>query len=154
MMSYQQIRDILDRIRGMHRRLRDELERARPGAKDSRTQYVLEALRHDEQAMNLALAQYQPRDDNSPLETWIQYVPDDETVRLLDEARFTADMGPDEVIALKVEIDRSLVDFYRRLAEQSSAPRVAELFDRLAEQTVQRLTDQVWRVRESDTAPK
>lgn len=153
-MSYQQVHEILDRIRSAHRRMRDELERARSGADDDRTRRVLEALRQDEQAMNLALGQYQRQDGASPLSTWIQYVPDEETGRLLDEARFTEHMDPDDVLELKVEIDRSLVDLYRRLSEQSSASRVNELFDSLAEQTSQRLVDEVWRARDSESAPK
>lgn len=152
-MSYQQVGDILERIRTVHRRLRDRLEEVRPRAKDERTRFVLESLRRDEQAMNLALAQFQPPDENSPRDSWLQYIPDEDTQRLLDETRFTTDMAPEELLARKVEIDRSLVDLYQRLSEQSSAPRVSDLFTRLAEQTNQRLTDHSWQIRDSDTAP-
>jgi len=152
-MSYQQVYDILSRIRAVHRRLRDDLERARPDAEDERTRFVLESIRRDEQAMNLALGSSQQEQGDLPLQTWIQYVPDEDSQRLLNETNFTEDMGPEEVVARKVEIDESLVSLYRRLAEQSSAPSVREFFERLAERTTQRLNDETWQIRDSESAP-
>ena len=47
-MTYEQVRDILERIRSFHRRLRDALEEVRSTSKDERTQFLLEEIRRDE----------------------------------------------------------------------------------------------------------
>lgn len=153
-MTYEQVRDILTRIRSFHRRLRDELEQARPRSNDERTRFLLEVLRRDEQAMNIALGKYQQNGGVNVLATWIQYVPDEEAARLLHETRFTEDLTPEEMVNRKLEIDQALAELYGQLAEQTSAAQVAELFSSLADLTNQRLTDQGWQVRDSDAAPK
>jgi hypothetical protein len=152
-MTYEQVRDILSRIRSFHRRLRDELEQVRPTSKDRRTQFLLEALRRDEQAMNIALAKYQRHGGVNVLDTWIQYVPDEETQRLLTENHFSSDMDPEEMLARKAGIDQALADLYRSLSEQTSATQVGELFAGLAQQTLQRLTQESWKVLDDDLAP-
>jgi hypothetical protein len=152
-MTYEQVRDILNRIRSFHRRLRDELEQVRPTSKDRRTQFLLEALRRDEQAMNIALAKYQRHGGVNVLDTWIQYVPDEETQRLLTENHFSSDMDPEEMLARKAGIDKALADLYRSLSEQTSATQVGELFAGLAQQTLQRLTQESWKVLDDDLAP-
>lgn len=152
-MSYQQVRDILEQIRDVHRRLRDKLEGIRPDAEDERTRFILESARRDEQIMNLALAQFEHDSGSTALRAWIQYVPDEDTQRLLDETRFTPDMEPGEVLQRTARIDESLVELYQRLSEQVSAPGVREIFDRLAEQTNQRLADASWQIRDSESAP-
>jgi len=152
-MTYEQVRDILERIRSFHRRLRDALEEARSTSKDERTQFLLEEIRRDEQAMNLALAKYQRHGVVNVLDTWIQYVPDEDARRLLRETNFNSDMNPDEMFARKSRIDQALAELYQRLAEQSSATQVVELFEGLARYTAQRLMDEGWNVLDSDSAP-
>lgn len=152
-MTYEQVRDILEGIRAFHRRVRNELEEARRSAKDERTRFVLESIRRDEQAMDAALARYERGERNPVLDVWMQYVPDEEMRRLLRETHFKPELDPEDVVARKVQIDRALADFYRQLADQTSAPRAAELFERLAERTTQRLADESWQVRNGDLAP-
>lgn len=153
-MSYKQVRDILDVLRSFHRQLRDALEQVRPTSRDRRTQFLLESIRHDEQAMNVAIAMYQRHGGVNILQTWIQYIPDEETRRLLNTTHFTSDMSPEEMLSRKTRIDKSLADLYRQLAGQTSAARVAEFFDNLARHTDQRLLKESWSLVDDDFAPK
>lgn len=152
-MTYEQVRDVLDRIRSFHRRLRDELEQVRRAATDERSQFLLNALRRDEQAMNVALADYERHGGANVLDTWIQYVPDEETERLLQTTHFTPEMGPVDMLNRKVRIDQALAGLYQSLAEQTSATRAGELFAGLAEQTLQRLSRESWKILDDDLAP-
>lgn len=152
-MAYRQISDILAQTREFHERIRGELDRNISIAEDVRTRKILQVVRGEQDAMVDVLNDYRENGDPLILETWIQYIPDEETQEILSESSFTAGMAPDDIIALKVRIDESLSEMYRRVGEQSSAPRVEEFFERLATQIDQRLKDLSWHVRESGSAP-
>lgn len=148
-MAYRQVRDVLERVRDRHARLRDQLAQDESRSSDERTRHVLAAIRQDEQAMSDALAEYgREGAAASPLATWMQYVPDEDVERTLDEIEFPPGMPADQVVLRKVEFDRALATFYRQLADATSIPRVEELFGSLADQLDQRLAQRAWDVRE------
>ena len=87
--TYMQIRDVVERIRIAHQRLRDALERPQPEAVDSRTRHMLAALRREEQQLEIALTRQLNRDDSSDiLDTWLQYIPDAELFETLESLSF------------------------------------------------------------------
>jgi len=147
-MTYQQVRDVVRKMRGAHQQLRDALERPRSQTGDARTRLMLEALRREEQELQLALAQYGTQGQESLLNTWLQYVPDEEVMDTLDRIEFTPEMSADEVVAAKLDFDQALMALLRQLAEQTAAPRVRELFTTLLENIQSRTSAQVWSIRE------
>jgi hypothetical protein len=152
--TYEQVREVLDRMRKFHRRLRDALDEPGSRTKDLRSEYLLGLARREEQEMNQAIARYE-RDGASAgvLDTWLQYVPDGKAAEELREIDFTPDMTPDEIVEEKDKFDQNLAKFYRQLQVQTSIPRVSELFGQLADMTERRLAKRTWQIHDSDLAP-
>jgi hypothetical protein len=146
--TYQQVRDVVARIRRAHQQLRDALEEPRPRAQDSRTRGVLERLRREEQELQIALAKHLGDGSDPPLDTWLQYVPDEEVLQTLDSIEFTPDMSADEVVAVKQRFDRALIALLRQLAEETAVPHVQEFFGSLLEEIETRVSHDSWSLRE------
>lgn len=154
-MTYQQIRDVVKRMRTAHQQLREALERPRTRVGDARARMMLEALRQEEQELQLALGLFGARGEESLLNTWLQYVPDDDVVEALNQIEFTSDMSADEVVSRKLEFDQTLMDLLRQLSGQTAVPRVEEFFTTLLENAQSRTSQQAWSVREfqADATP-
>lgn len=147
-MTYQQVRDVVARIRAAHQQLRDALEQPRTRAKDARTRQMLENLRQEEQQLQIALAQSRSHEADDLLNTWLQYVPDEELVRTIAEIEFTPEMSAEDVVARKLHFDQALIDLLRQLSQETAVPRVQEFFGSLLEQAESRASQQSWSLRE------
>lgn len=146
--TYQQVRDVVSRIRTAHQQLRDALERPRPDAPDSRTRRQLETLCHEEQELQVALAKHLADGADPPLDTWLQYVPDEDVFESLESIEFTPGMSADEVVAVKQEFDQALIALLRQLAETTAVPRVQEFFESLLLEIESRTSRESWNLRE------
>ena len=65
--TYLQVRDVIERIRGAHQRLRDALEEPRPYTTDSRARLILEFLRREEQELQISLGALLRRDESAEI---------------------------------------------------------------------------------------
>jgi hypothetical protein len=148
MSTYQQVRDVVKLLRRSHQQLRDALEEPRSRSDDSRTRLMLEALRREEQQLQIALARYDGQGQEALLNTWLQYVPDEELRQVQEAIEFTPDMTAEEVVMRKVEYDQALLELLHQLCEETSVPRVQEFFCDLRNNVESRTAAQVWSVRE------
>ena len=152
-MAYQQVKEILESIRKCHRQLRREAEAAHSGMDDPRSKFLLRSFRRSEQEMDVALGRYEKDGEAPILETWIQYAGPDELERVLKSRTLPPHSGPDEILDWKQRFDESLLEYYRHLSREVSAPRAKNLFDSLAAMVEQQLNDQTWQAREEELAP-
>ena len=147
-MAYQQVREILQSVRQFHRRLRLAAENEYGDNNDPRSQFLLKSLSRSEQEMGHALKEYENEGNRAVLETWIQYIPDDDLQATILGENPPPGASPLEILEWRREIDVALGEIYRQLARQVSAPRAAELFESLAGLPEQRLADHVWQGRD------
>jgi hypothetical protein len=147
-MNYQQVRDVVKLLRRSHQQLRDALEEPRCRSGDAWTRQMLEALRREEQELQIVLARYGAEGEDSVLNTWLQYVPDDELRSVQTAIEFTPDMSAEDVVVRKLAYDQALLDLLRQLCEETSVPRVQEFFCSLRDNVESRTARQVWSVRE------
>lgn len=147
-MTYQQVRDVVKLLRQSHQQLRDALEEPRARSGDSRTRLMLEALRREEQELQIALARYDAEGQESLLNTWLQYVPDEELRQVQEAIEFTPDMGAEDVVLHKLAYDQALLELLRQLCDETSVPRVQEFFCGLRDNVESRIAAEVWSVRE------
>lgn len=149
-MTYQQVRDVVKLLRQSHQKLRDAIEKPRSRSEDSRTRLMLEALRREEQQLQIALAKYE--DDTqgreSLLDTWLQFVPDEELRQVQETIEFSPDMSAEDVVLRKLAYDQALLGLLRQLCEETSVPRVQEFFCALRDNVESRIAGEVWSVRE------
>lgn len=149
-MAYYQVKEILQRVRNYHRQLRNALENARCETEDDQAEVVLRWAREDEQQANRALADYSSEGgkDHTVLETWLQYVPDEQVQEKLANIHFTPEMSAEEIVARVLEFDEALTNFYQQLADQVTAPRVKEFFDSQVDWLQRRKEQGAWTVLE------
>ncbi|MBX3437924.1 MAG: hypothetical protein KF861_10570 [Planctomycetaceae bacterium] len=153
-MTYRQIKDIVAWMQQVHRQLQFRLDE--PIVTDSRTQSILLALRREERELQVILARYHAQGEGAILETWLQYVPDDDVCATLAAVEFSSEMSPDEIVVRKLKIDQALATLLGQLAEETSVPRIQEFFRNLREHVESRMARQAWRVCEyqgSETPP-
>jgi hypothetical protein len=145
--TYQQVRDVVTRIRSAHQSLRDELERPRPRARDANSRLMLEELRRSEQQLQIELArQLAAAGTDSLLDTWLQFIPDEDVLHTLDSIEFTPEMTVVEIVDRKLEFDQALMALLRQLAEETAVPRVQEFFRSLLGELERRVSRESWSV--------
>lgn len=154
-MTYQQVRDIVKRLRESHQQLRIALERPRSRTDDARTRLMLEELRREELDLQIILTRYEEESSEALLDTWLQYVPDQEVIDALNTMKFSPEMSADEVVAQKVKFDEAMLDLLKQLREQTAAPRIQSFFNTLFEYLKSRVSQSVWAIREfqADSEP-
>jgi hypothetical protein len=130
-MAYKQVRELLDRVKRYHRQLEDLYEWLEDESADPRARLLLNYLREHEQNFKNVLAQYGREEHRGVLDTWIQYDPEEDLRRALEEAELRTGMPLEELLAQAHRFSQAVVSFYREARDQTNAPRVQELFDSL-----------------------
>ncbi|QDV85826.1 hypothetical protein [Planctomycetes bacterium TBK1r] len=126
-----QIKAILELIRDYHHQLADQLESLAGHESDQRIRLLLDYMARHEINFEKTLAGYENDTAKSILQTWIKYVPDDAVTKATEQLNFHDEMPADEILAAVITFDRALTDMYRELAEETSVPRIHELFTKL-----------------------
>jgi rubrerythrin len=133
-MSYKQVHEVLERVKLFYQQLSDYYEDLSDDLpEDDQVHRLLEYMGRHEKAFNRTLAKYERDAAEGVLNTWLQYAPDERTWRALQHAEIRPDMSLDEVMEQALDVDQDLRDMYRQLADESSVPRVQELFQSLLE---------------------
>lgn len=151
-MTYQQVRDVVETIRGAHQQMRDALEAPRTRTQDRRTETLLAALRQEEQQLQLALARFGTDGSSGILDTWLQYVPDEELRQELDDVDFSPEMTAEDIVGRKLQFDQALIALLGQLTEETAVPRVQELFQALLDHARSQASDEAWGIRDADLA--
>lgn len=130
-MASLQIKEILDHIRRYHHQLANQLEELKSHQSDPRIRLLLEYMSRHEINFEKTLSGYEKDTAKSILETWIKYVPDDAITQAANQLKLHDEMSAGDILAAVIEFDRALTDMYRELADETSVPRVQELFTKL-----------------------
>ena len=147
-MTYQQVRDVIERICYAQRRLRLSLEQPDAWITDERTRLIFHTLEEEEQSLQEALARFGAEGEPKVLDTWIQFVADEQLDNSLDSIEFDPGMSADEVVAEKQKFDQALAELLEQLKNSVTLPRVEELFSSLLQHVETRSSQQAWQIRE------
>ncbi|QDU82390.1 hypothetical protein Pla110_41450 [Polystyrenella longa] len=147
-MAYQQVKDIVGILKAKHRQIRDALESPRSRTKSAKVALLLEGLRKDEQELQLMLGDAQKNGERQVLETWLQYVPDEELQATVKKIQFTEHMTIEQVIEEKMKFDLAMLEFLDHNIRETSIPKVEEFFTSLREYVRSRAAKHAWATRE------
>ncbi len=131
-MTYRTIREIIDHVRTIHIEAAKQCEEA-DYSRDARLQLLAKLFRRQETALANTLQEYSEVGQLDVLETWIQFVPTDETHQALEALRESSGESTDATVRRCLELQEKIVDFFRQLAEFSGAPDAQEVLGNLAE---------------------
>lgn len=149
-MAYRKVEDILGLVESFHKRMRQALERVEVESRSESVEWLSKELRVHELHWQAALNGYGKRVAEGVLDTWLQYIPDEDVREQLDSIRVQRDMTLDELNDMNIRFRQALIQLYESLASASSAPRVKELFEQLLEYEKSVIADQSQKSRESD----
>lgn len=125
------VKDIIDRICGIHSQLSWFYQTMGDAAAKERVRLLLQYISRHERNLESSLAKYQEGASRAVLNTWFKNTPDNPLRTCLGNVTITADMSTDEVIRIVLAMDRCLVDNFRRIADGAVAEEVKSLFQDL-----------------------
>lgn len=147
-MTYQQVRDVVLWLRRTHLQMRDLLRQSKSQTTDPWIDLTFAALLQDEHELQRLLARYGAQDDGPLLDTWLQYVPDEELALALAATEFGPNLPADEIVARLLRFDQAVITLLQRLSEETAVPRVQDFFSGLREHIESRAARQALLVQE------
>jgi len=127
-MPPRQVKDIVDHIRACHARMSKKYADFSNHESNERFALLLKYMARHEQNFEACLASYEHDAAKGVLDTWIPFVPEETLDKALEQLELRDDMSPEEVISNALAFDRKLIDLYRQMADETSVPRIQELF--------------------------
>lgn len=149
-MPFRKVEDILKLVESFHKSMRYALEQVEEESHSESVAWLSQQLRAHELHWQAALSGYEKRVVEGVLDTWLQYIPDEEVREELHAINVRRDMSLDELTDVNVRFRQALIRLYESLASGSSAPRVQELFEQLLEYEKAVVAEQSQMTRESD----
>jgi hypothetical protein len=125
-----QVRDVIDHVRSYHRHLAKQLESLGKleNAAHPRMQLLLNYMGRYEKHFEKALGKYEAGAEKSVLDTWLKYVPDDSLDRALKHLDLHDGMDAGDILRVVLSFDKSLIELFQELAEETPLPDVNDLF--------------------------
>jgi len=134
--TFERAGEVIERAREFHREVSERYAELADEAGRERVRMLLEYLSRHEQSLERTLADYEERAPGEVLDTWLQYVPEAETLERL-EPLSRPTLGPDtdvgEIVNLGLEVADALIALYRDVARKAPSDEVREAFGNLVE---------------------
>lgn len=151
-MSFQQIRDILKKIlihhKELHACIAEEIAKANGDFEgDGRKEWITKYVAIQSGIVTKALSQLQSQANDRTLDTWRQYVPDEEIQRSLQKMRSIDDPSWEDLLELVQSFDQAVRNLCWTLADQSSIPDNKEMFESLGRVSQSFLEHTTWGMR-------
>jgi rubrerythrin len=133
MQNFEQVKDVLDYGKTVHADLRKFYASLNGEDQQERVKMLLDYLSRHEQHLEETMSRFEAVSHQDVLDTWMQYAPSINVLKLIGNQEIRPCMSVDEVVKLVVEFDDALVEFYREAANECDLPRVKEVFLNLIE---------------------
>lgn len=131
-MAAQQVYQILNAIRGVHRQLAERFRELDEAATDQRIQFLLEDMERRERKFDDCVGEYASEEDPAVLESWLQFVPDETTHIDHISERLAEPQTLGALVEETLRLNSSLSDAYLILAEEAPTEQLKDLFMDLA----------------------
>lgn len=154
-MTFQQVRQILKQMEFYHHSLRMivvEFLDTDLTLREDRREWLVRYVDIQSLAISDAMARFQVDGECRVLDTWIQFIPDADLQRRLDELQALTDANQELLLEHVLGVDQEIRNLYTTLAAQSSARDVQELFLSLSRYSQSVLEQTAWGMRPDDDA--
>lgn len=130
-MSFERTRDVIDYMRDMHASLGSYYIQLSDTAEKQKVKMLLDYLSRHQSHLALSLQKYEADASHKILETWFQYTPQLDILKMLDKQSLEAEMSVDEVIKLAIDLDDAMINIYKEMAENTHSSDVKDVFNNL-----------------------
>lgn len=131
--SYQQVADLIEHVRAMHRKVREAVSERVGDTEHERTELLLRLIEEHDKYLETALANAGgSANGEAVLNTWLQYTPNNVAAEAFRELDEVDELDDEELVDKVLRAEAALVQLYRILAgSMASAPRVQSFFQSL-----------------------
>lgn len=142
MITFESTNEIFGFVEKFHRQIKELYDRLEQKQEDKRVTIFLQYLKKIRSIYEHGLSYYRKKGTHRSVNVWFQYVPDIEQVTIknlsIDDLESATDLTLEDVVAIELELENRLHDFYHKLSENTNVPDdVHEEFHNLAEQESQ-----------------
>jgi rubrerythrin len=130
-MRFEQVRDVLEYARTVHRQLSEFYKNLGEQAEKERVKMLCDYMSRHEKHLEESLADYEDGAAENVLNTWFQFAPSEEMFATLRDFKVTPALSVDQVVRLAMEVDDCLINYYRTMAESADTEEVREIFNNL-----------------------
>ena len=125
---FKKVRDILEYLQKVHEDVSDYYGRLANKEDKEKVQIFLDYLREHNDNLKEIISRYEEEGDNSLLDTWIQYSPQN-TIRLeMEIIDFNPKMTIDEILEKALILDNWLENYYDYIAENAPSTKLKDVF--------------------------
>jgi rubrerythrin len=132
-MAFEQVRDILDQARAVHKRMSEEYHLLGDVAERPRVKMLLDYLSRHERHLDEVLGKYEDSVSKKILDCWFNYTPERISDDFMDCCDLTPDMSLDEVIHRAARVDECLLKLYSEMVKRAPRDDVRTVFQTLLE---------------------
>ncbi|MGB6045784.1 MAG: hypothetical protein WBF93_21695 [Pirellulales bacterium] len=133
MPSFEQAKDILDHAKEFHHRVARYYLQLEDQVAQQRVKMMLNYLSRHEDRLADALQSYEENASRKILNTWVQFVYDDEILKTLGETPVQSEMSVDDVVDLGLRLDDRLINCFKMMVDAAETDDVREVFQNLVD---------------------
>lgn len=133
-MSYETVKDLLDRIKKMHADLSATYENQEKMAKKARVKLLLDYLKTHEQKLEHSIAAFEKDSIPSTMSTISSFCPDPDRWEFLKNLTIDPEADLKDVIDEVLEADQCLMDIYTEIICKTDLQAVKDIFHNILTQ--------------------
>ncbi|NVK37003.1 MAG: hypothetical protein HWE18_03670 [Gammaproteobacteria bacterium] len=130
-MHYKTVKDVVDHSRRLHQQISQLYQEIRQEQSQERVKMLLDYLKRHEDHLEQSLEKFEKDKSQKVLDSWFQYVPDQDISEVLEQVDINDHMSVDEVILMALKLDDYFIDLYEGMVEHSSSSAVQSVFQNL-----------------------
>ena len=132
-MRYMQIREMLDRVRDFHEELGNYYHQLSESADRERVKLLLDHISQHKKRLHDGLAAYEKDAPEQVLNTWVDSEYCDRVLAVCERTFASKETDVEGVVKAAIDLDNSLIDFYREVVEHTQSEGVRDVFQNLIE---------------------
>lgn len=132
-MRFETTQDVLNHIREFHKKASALYQELAEKEEQKRLQLLLNYMSRHEAHLEQSLAQYEQETSQKILDTWFQYIPDQQLLQPIQDVEVEPNASVQEIVDLAMRLDDCLIALYKEMIEHAAANEVKEVFQNLLE---------------------
>ena len=133
-MRFKKTRDVLEHVKQFHQEIGNRYQRISGETDKKRLKMLLDYISEREQKLADAVSVFTERTSDKVLDTWFQYTSDDTPIQRLLDTDISADMSPDDLMRVTMQISEHFNALYRDIVAAADTDEVRTVFQNLLDE--------------------
>ncbi|GAA6134962.1 hypothetical protein NBRC116188_17520 [Oceaniserpentilla sp. 4NH20-0058] len=130
-MHYKTVKDVVDHSRRLHQQISQLYADMSQQHTQERVKMLLDYLQRHEKHLEEMLCDFEQDKSQKVLDSWFQYVPDQDLTDVLSGIAINDQMSVDEVVAMALKLDDYFIELYENMVESSHSSDAKSVFQNL-----------------------